>query len=187
VALALLAEYRQEDTVNLDLHWTDLLASHGILLGTRGTTRVEVALIPRKERQVAYQQSRITASFPPTLIGLTTVGRRYAKGMIMLADVARQAQMGVLSAVPLLVPFPYGNVYGESGNICWGNVQHSDIMGVQDLETTFFGSGFNTDLFNARVAGVAALRAGELPAPPTLTYTHTFLTFLEQLLNAAPA
>lgn len=166
------------------MRWVDLLASNGTLFGRQGQQEVTVAIMPRRERQIIkYPEERLTVSFPPTLIGIYTDNGRFVRGMIMCADMTRQAEMGVVSTVPLLVPFPFGNVYADSGFICWGTVNHSDIHSIHDLESLFFGSGFNTDLFNRNAAGVPALVAGIMPDIPPARFNTTFPTFIGRLIG----
>ena len=185
VALALLHEFQiPPEAATQDVQWIDLLATHGVLCGVRGATRIDVVILPRKVRSIIIgSQPPVDISYPPTLLGLVTTSRRFTRGMIMLADVSRQAQMGVLATPPVLVPFPFGNVYAESGYICWGTVPHADIHNLHDLEATFFGSGFNSDLWNGHVAGIPRLTAGELPTPSAAAYTTTFPVFLGRLLR----
>lgn len=193
VAMALLdgiheSEEAATDRASRNMNWTDLLATHGTLFGQQGQKQVTAVVLPRKERSVIVGTNMsdppIVVSYPPTLLALLTVGGRIHRGMVMLADVTRQAQFGVIATQPLLTPFPYGNIYNDSGYICWGTVRHSDIRSIQDLEALFFGSGFNHDLWNAEVAGMARLRAGELPTPATARFTHTFPQMIERLLRA---
>ena len=52
----------------------------------------------------------------------------------------------------LVTPFPFGNVYVETGKICWGEVTTSLLTSRDPLavDNLFFGSQFNGDLTNWR-------------------------------------
>ena len=185
VALALIgSEPPEESEAARSFGWIDLLATHGTLFGRQGQREVTAVLIPRKERDVIlYPDVRMKVSYPPTLLGLLTESGRMVRGMVMCADASRQAQMSVLATAPLLVPFPYGNIYRENGLICWGTVAHGDIRSIHDLESLFFSSGFNHDLFSSSVAGVSGLRAGALPDIGQAAFSTTFPTFIGRLIG----
>lgn len=140
-----------EAAVGAAITWTDMLATHGVAVGRRGTQDLTVALIPPKLRTVRWRASEtyedITTTFPAMLIAMATQQRRFLRATMFLADLTKQARMATNSEIPCLVAFPYGNVYSESGLICWGGVEHGDILSIADLETAFFNSGFNTDLW----------------------------------------
>ena len=184
VAMALIGTETDAENTTHAMRWIDLLASYGTLFGYQRQREVTVIIIPRKEREVIfYPETRLEVSYPPTLLGLLTDNGRMVRGMVMCADTARQAHMNIVATTPLLVPFPYGNIYRENGLICWGTVAHGDIRNIHDLESLFFSSGFNTDLFASSVAGVPGLRAGVMPDIAPASFTHTFPTFIERLIE----
>ena len=183
VGMALLEEFQGAGQGGREMVWSDLLATHGVLIGTHADKRVEGIIVPRKVRTVRVGGGDIQVGFPPVFLVAYMHAGRFVRGIVMLIDVSKQAQAGVMSNVPMLVPFPYGNVYSEGGAICWGSVAHADIKSVQELEVSFFGSGFNMDLFSSSVAGVDGLRAGEMPTPGAAVYTHTCVRVLERLLR----
>lgn len=53
-----------------------------------------------------------------------------------------------------LFKFPYGNVWGESGKICWGSngqaVRDKKLSDMEEVVETFFNAVMNNDLYNGR-------------------------------------
>lgn len=192
VGLALLASALQEeeDGGSGDVEWFDFLSAHGTAVGVEGSKRIMLSLIPRRERDVQLVPARgassipIKVSFPPVMIGMTLDRGRFVRGNLMLAHLPHRANWGVASVTPTLAVFPYGNVYAETGAICWGTVAHTDLHTIKDLEELFFGSGFNTDLFSSLIAGVSGLAAGTMPDPPAERFTRTFPQMIAQLLRS---
>ena len=192
VGLALIGMDRESADLTDSMTWQDHLATHGVLIGTRRKQVATLIVLPRREREVEVPRQvrgewtgshsqRI--SFPPTLIGLLTDNGAYRSSCLSLIDVNRQATFSMVSQVPVLVPWPYGNVYSDHGGICWGSVNHAGIHTIKDLEERFFGSGFNRDLWQGAVAGVTHLAAGSLPDIDPARYTWTFPRVIEGLLG----
>jgi hypothetical protein len=174
--------------LGVNITWTDLLASNGVAVGTRGRQVVTLGVIPAKERTVDYLTSDgrrpLTRVFPATLLGMLMEGGRFVRGTVHLADTSRQATFAVLSQTPVLMGFPYGNIYQDSGRICWGTVRTDSIHTLADFEALFFGSGFNTDLFST-ASGLRSLgqqvEGGILPIPPATQFHQTFSRVVEYL------
>ena len=175
VGLALIGESSRFGHSLETMQWVDMLATHGVAVGLHHRKVITAAVIPAKVRTIQFTDgadtpsTTITCTFPACFLAMQVNNGGFVRATIMLVDVTRQAQLSIISHVPLLVPFPYGNVY-DTGTICWGAADHADIHTLLDLETRFFGSGFNTDL-RRRSGGVLA--AGVLPAPPTAAFIKT--------------
>ncbi len=152
VAMSILSSARPEDerAVTNDVRWTDLLATHGCAVGRKRQTDLLLGLYPQATRTVRYGSEtprEIVVTFPPLMLGLAVTGGRHTRACLMVADPSTQAQWSVTAPTVCLVPFPYGNVYSNTGYICWGGVEHGDVVTLALLERTFFASGFNTDLW----------------------------------------
>lgn len=162
----------QQATAGIDASsWTDLLSSHGVAIGRVRGAEVTLAVLPPKQREVSFGEQRVICTFPHIFMCLATRTRRYANGLIFVFDPRNQARVNVVNGPECLTPFPYGNIYGDSGRICWGSVRHGDIKTIAEMESAFFTSGFNTDLWGIRSHGnlpalVAASPNGVI-APPT--------------------
>lgn len=158
VALAILrASVPEIEGPTRDINWSDFLSTHGVAVGVRGNKIFQLAVIPRKVRTVNYHADEsipLTASFPPLMIGALFTDGRYERGVIYCFNDALQAQASVLAGPQMITPFPFGNVYAESGWICWGTVRHSDIHNLAELEDLFFSSGFNRDLWHGTGYGI---------------------------------
>jgi hypothetical protein len=192
VGIALLGMDRAETDLGSNMSWQDHLASHGVLVGTRRKQVATLLVIPRKERTVRVPKMNSRGewegahdqlvSFPPVLLGLLTDDGAYRSACLFMIDVGRQSTFSVISTTPVLHPWPYGNIYMESGAVCWGQVNHSGIHTIKDLEELFFGSGFNRDLFSA-TAGVRLVQAGVMPDIDVEHYTWTFPRAIDGLLS----
>ena len=192
IAMAIMSQVSPEDAdegQHREGQWIDMLATHGVAIGRVRRRDITLAIVPSKQRSFAYnedgERSEGTALFPPLLIGLATTQRRYVQGAIALCNVTKQAQMTVVAVVPCLATFPYGNVYTGTGRICWGQVQHSTVSTIQELETLFFNSGFNLDLYHMSDRGniktlATAARTNMLPVP---AMNWTIPDMIEQLVR----
>ena len=177
VGLALLQgvieEGESEEDIQ-DIQWVDLLGSHGCAVGRCADSQVLLTILPSKARDVMWAETPITAVFPQLLMGMA-VGReqQLVRSVLYVLHPPPSTHLSVTAPASILAPFPYGNVYAESGLICWGAVRIGDVKTPQDVEELFFRSGFNNDLFNR--LGLAARNLPEmvraapnhvLPLPP---------------------
>lgn len=204
IGLALLSMTEDAAEVFTDMQWMDLLATHGVAMGVKKKDIATLMIVPPSRRTVTYSRAnqegtamvdvQLTLTFPPVLMGCLVSAGRYTKGVVFLIDTRRQSVASVIAATPLLVPFPYGNIYADSGKICWGSVSHADIHTPKDLEALFFSSGFNKDLFQQSVAAPAGEARslnglierspeGVIAIPPAEVFTWTFPGALQVLLG----
>ena len=127
----------------------------GILpLGTRGYWRSnakEYAIyqIPEHIRKISYLDNKTFTVPIPDLIFFIALNVSDT-AVRQLSQIALFATKGLdyTDDTPLYC-FPYGNVWHETGNICWGSVNiptMNSIRGVISIAETFLGSVFNGHL-----------------------------------------
>lgn len=154
------------------LRWVDMLATHGVAIGTRGDSTITVAVLPPKARTVRDGDGDdITITFPHLFLVMHTKPTRFVKAKLFCINEAALATIAVTADTACLSSFPWGNVYQTSGNICWGSVRHADIRTLADFEAAFFGSGFNHDLWHgpsgASLTSLTSMNGNRLPPPTT--------------------
>lgn len=170
--------------------WQDHLIRHGVAIGTRGPRTATLSIVPPRQRTVRRDPrgddrgSTATVTIPAMLIAILMQGGRYVNGLLYLADITRQGQMSVGSPTPLLLAWPFGNVYEGSGRICWGGVRSDGIRGLADLEDLFFSSGFNTDLVSTHGrTGVRWQDGATWPTPPADAFRISIPMAITSLLR----
>mgnify|MGYP001575931069 FL=1 len=186
-----------EEATGGRLTWHDYLSTHGVAVGTRGDLQTHLAIIPPKPRTISLLSTSRetgrttteshTVTFPHVLMGLRLLRGRFEQSILMLPNMTQQGNMNVTSTVSLLTTFPYGNVYA-GGRICWGGVSTADIHTIKDLEDLFFGSGFNSDLFDPASAGHAGMALTIANSPqgvltPTLRNAYNISQVISTLLG----
>ena len=210
VGLALLqdASIEEETAVSTRaMTWTDMLPSHGVAVGVNGRERVVVAVVPEVKRTIQWtgllyrnradgighhDQHQVEAVFPPCLVMLRTQDVRYKKAFLFCVKPDALKTLSVTGGANVLASFPYGNVYASGGRICWGTVPHSTLNTVDDVLHTFFGSGFNPDLFVSSPCGVPArnlpelvsFTKGVLPSPTAPYFNMSISTQIRTLLGS---
>lgn len=171
VGLALLQDAADQAEGSLQgLQWVDMLISHGVAVGTRGPERFTLAVIPAQTRTVHWSGPvyantsdptsvytsgvSLKVGFPPLLVMLRVKEGRYVRAFMFCVNPTALKTLSVTGTAPVLSSFPYGNVYADGGRICWGTVEHSTLVTIDDVLHTFFESRFNTDLFHSATCGV---------------------------------
>jgi hypothetical protein len=172
-ALALLGSGAVQDAADTSssFEWSDFLATHGIAVGRRLQDVATLAVLPSKARQVRLGSTDYTLTFPALLMCILTSGGRFQRAGLWVPDPARISTLSVVSTTAMLASFPYGNVYRDHGGICWGSVSSADVHTLADLESLFFGSGFNSDLVDEGMFPSRNITRGgtTLPVPTTFT------------------
>lgn len=160
VAMALLGSQNEEETAASqtgDIAWQDFLATHGIAIGVRGKRSYILAISPSRERTISYvgprdtkETGNLTVQYPPILFGMAREGvgsKSFRKAVVFVLGSSDLSRLSVTGTGNVGVSFPYGNVYSNTGYVCWGTTPHTHIQTMKDMEDLFFGSSFNGDLY----------------------------------------
>lgn len=171
VAVAMLGSQNEDENAAGaagEVIWSDFLRTHGIAVGSRGPNSYILAVLPAKERTVNYTGPRewdtdsanITVAFPPMLVALHLLKGAFRNAILFCISPGLEKTLQISNTANVGLSFPYGNVYGGTGAICWGSVPHAHIKSIADFEELFFGSNFNGDLYSAGGGRLSSLARG---------------------------
>lgn len=199
VGMSLLAATTAEENAAADartIQWHDLLASHGVAVGTSGTRVVSCVVIPPTARTIPWAGARgegrraeYAVTFPHLLAIVVMRGSRFQRAGLWCINPAVLPGLTIHTPAACLRAFPYSNVYAGRGEICWGTIRHDDIRDTNDFLDRFFHSGFNGDLYEAAGIGTdlqfpeLAAATPVLPAPTA--WNQTLASALQTVLRTA--
>jgi hypothetical protein len=106
--------------------------------------------VPGDLRPTAYLSAKNEKMLPyPNLLFMFKVeGGNISRSSVFAVKVSRAR---ALQDDTKLYKFPYGNVWGDSGSICWGSnsgaVRHKSLSDMEGVIATFFNAVMNNDLY----------------------------------------